>query len=183
MSSLLFCWEAAWRWTTLSWELTSLFWESYCVHYHETNFLPMSLLSLTIVKDTQVVQCQKIHILFTWYARLFLDTRLYTAIRSISRPSSLWSLGNLLIFFFFLWQPEGYISVAPGFKMKKSTSWSLPRWGQHFNSGRPAGTYLKPSPNRKWKPSLSLLNSHQIKNLILFFSAFDKGKPHAYSLY
>lgn len=37
-------------------------------------------------------------------------------IHSISRPSSLQKLCNLLIF---LLQAEGYISVAPGFKMEK----------------------------------------------------------------
>lgn len=54
-------------------------------------------------------------------------------------------------------------------KWKKSASCFLPRWGQHFNSGMPTGTFLK---QRKWKPSLSLLSGHQIKNSILAFFFF-----------
>lgn len=123
------------------------------------NFFAMSLSGCAIPNNSHL------QLIILGYPKIFRNTiHLQTFKPSNALQLLIWSLQN-----------EGYVSIAPDFKTKRNTSWSL---------SRPTGAYLKLRTKRKWKPSLSLLNNHQIKiqTLFFFFLNLWYRKPHAYSL-
>lgn len=126
--------------------------EQHNIH-HKQPIMPITMWQISSLCLSQVVQYQTIHTIILSYLKIFRNTiHLQTFKPSNTLQLLIWSLQN-----------EGYVSIAPDFKTKRNTSWSL---------SRPTGTYLKVRTKWKWKPSLSLLNNHQIKIQTLFFFFF-----------
>lgn len=139
--------------------------EQHNIH-HKQPIMPITMWQISSLCLSQVVQYQTIHTIILSYLKIFRNTiHLQTFKPSNTLQLLIWSLQN-----------EGYVSIAPDFKTKRNTGWSL---------SRPTGTYLKVRTKWKWKPSLSLLNNHQIKiqTLFFFFLNLWYRKPHAYSLF